>query len=57
MEVSKLYSYLSSVVPPRYTELVSTIDKNGSPNLSLFSIFNVFSENPLILMFSLLQRM
>ncbi len=56
-EVSKLYSYLSSVVSPRPIALASTISKNGNPNLSPFSFFNVFSANPPILIFSPLRRM
>jgi flavin reductase (DIM6/NTAB) family NADH-FMN oxidoreductase RutF len=31
---------------------VSTIDKNGNPNLSPFSFFNIFSTNPPIAIFS-----
>lgn len=56
-EVSKLYSYLSSVVSPRPIALASSISKNGNPNLSPFSFFNVFSANPPILIFSPLRRM
>ena len=56
-EVLKLYSYLSSVVSPRPIALASTISKNGNPNLSPFSFFNVFSANPPILIFSPLRRM
>ncbi len=57
IEVSKLYSYLSSAVSPRPIALASTIDKNGNPNLSPFSFFNVFSANPPVLIFSPLRRM
>ena len=56
-EVSKLYSYLSSAVSPRPIALASTIDKDGNPNVSPFSFFNVFSADPPILIFSPLRRM
>ena len=56
-EVSKLYSYLSSTVSPRPIALAGTIDKDGNPNLSPFSFFNVFSTHPPILIFSPVRRM
>lgn len=54
--VSKLHSYLLSAVAPRPIAFASTVDKNGSPNLSPFSFFNVFSANPPILIFSPARR-
>ncbi|GAA4234734.1 flavin reductase family protein [Postechiella marina] len=54
--VSKLHSYLLSAVAPRPIAFASTIDKNGCPNLSPFSFFNVFSANPPILIFSPARR-
>ena len=51
-----LHSYLLSAVAPRPIALASTVDKNGRPNLSPFSFFNVFSANPPILIFSPARR-
>jgi len=56
IDISKLHSYLLSAVAPRPIALASTIDKNGKPNLSPFSFFNVFSANPPILIFSPARR-
>jgi flavin reductase (DIM6/NTAB) family NADH-FMN oxidoreductase RutF len=52
----KLQGYLQSAVGPRPIAFASTIDKNGIPNLSPFSFFNVFSSNPPILIFSPARR-
>ncbi|WP_179337231.1 flavin reductase family protein [Winogradskyella ludwigii] len=51
-----LHSYLLSAVAPRPIAFASTIDKDGNPNLSPFSFFNVFSANPPILIFSPAKR-
>ena len=51
-----LYKYLSSAITPRPIAFVSTINKNGSKNLSPFSFFNVFSVNPPILIFAPVRR-
>jgi len=51
-----LQGYLQSAVAPRPIAFASTIDKNGKPNLSPFSFFNVFSANPPILVFSPARR-
>jgi len=56
IETTKLHNYLLSAVAPRPIALASTIDKNGNPNLSPFSFFNVFSANPPILIFSPARR-
>lgn len=53
---AKLHGYLLSAVAPRPIALASTIDKDGNPNLSPFSFFNVFSANPPILIFSPARR-
>ncbi len=47
-----LHSYLLGAVAPRPIAFASTIDANGTPNLSPFSFFNVFSANPPIAIFS-----
>ena len=52
----KLQGYLQSAIAPRPIAFASTIDKNGNPNLSPFSFFNIFSSNPPILVFSPARR-
>ncbi len=52
----KLQGYLQSSVGPRPIAFASTVDKNGNPNLSPFSFFNVFSSNPPVLVFSPARR-
>jgi len=52
----QLQSYLQSAIGPRPIAFASTIDKNGKPNLSPFSFFNIFSSNPPILIFSPARR-
>jgi flavin reductase (DIM6/NTAB) family NADH-FMN oxidoreductase RutF len=52
LSTQKLHSYLLSAVAPRPIAFASTLDKDGHPNLSPFSFFNVFSANPPILIFS-----
>lgn len=52
----KLHGYLQSAVGPRPIALASTVDRNGVPNLSPFSFFNIFSTNPPILIFSPSRR-
>ncbi len=54
--VAKLHGYLLSSVSPRPIAFASTVDKDGNPNLSPFSFFNVFSANPPILIFSPARR-
>ena len=53
---AQLQGYLQSAVAPRPIAFASTMDKNGKPNLSPFSFFNVFSSNPPILIFSPARR-
>jgi flavin reductase (DIM6/NTAB) family NADH-FMN oxidoreductase RutF len=52
----QLQGYLQSAVAPRPIAFASTLDENGTPNLSPFSFFNVFSSNPPILIFSPARR-
>jgi flavin reductase (DIM6/NTAB) family NADH-FMN oxidoreductase RutF len=47
-----VHSYLLGAVAPRPIALASTVDKDGNPNLSPFSFFNVFSANPPVAVFS-----
>lgn len=54
--VPKMHSYLLGAVTPRPIAFASTIDKNGTVNLSPFSFFNCFGANPPILIFSPARR-
>jgi flavin reductase (DIM6/NTAB) family NADH-FMN oxidoreductase RutF len=56
MHVRDLHGLLLGAVGPRPIALASTINKNGVPNLSPFSFFNVFSANPPLLIFSPARR-
>lgn len=47
---------LNSAVAPRPIAFASTIDAEGNVNLSPFSFFNVFSNNPPVLVFSPSRR-
>ncbi len=53
---AKLQGYLQGAVGPRPIAFASTVDTNGTPNLSPFSFFNIFSSNPPILVFSPARR-
>ncbi len=52
----RLQAYLQGAVSPRPIALASTVDKEGTVNLSPFSFFNLFSMNPPILIFSPSRR-
>ncbi len=54
--VPTLQGYLQGIIAPRPIALVSSVDLNGSVNLSPFSFFNMFSMNPPILVFSPSRR-
>ena len=54
--VPKLHGYLLGAIGPRPICFASTIDKDGNPNLSPFSFFNVFGANPPICIFSPARR-
>ena len=54
--VAQLHQFLLGAVGPRPIAFASTLDKEGNPNLSPFSFFNVFSANPPILIFSPARR-
>ena len=56
ISTSKLHTYLLGAVAPRPIAFASTINKNGIPNLSPFSFFNVFGSNPPTLIFSPARR-
>ncbi|MFP3598863.1 flavin reductase family protein [Chryseobacterium sp. SIMBA_029] len=52
----QLQTIMQTAVSPRPIALASTIDKDGNPNLSPFSFFNMFSTVPPILIFSPARR-
>ena len=52
----RLHAYLLGAVGPRPIAFASTVDRQGRPNLSPFSFFNVFSANPPVLIFSPARR-
>src|ERR1035437_1035984 len=52
VKTSVLHGYLLGAIAPRPIAFASTIDKDGNPNLSPFSFFNIFSTNPPIAVFS-----
>lgn len=52
LTVQVLQKYLQNAIAPRPICFASTIDKEGKPNLSPFSFFNLFSSNPPITVFS-----
>lgn len=51
-----LHQYLMGSVAPRPICFASTLDENGTPNLSPFSFFNVFGTTPATLVFSPSRR-
>jgi flavin reductase (DIM6/NTAB) family NADH-FMN oxidoreductase RutF len=56
LSTAQMHAYLLSAIAPRPIAFASTISKEGVPNLSPFSYFNVFSSNPPILAFSPARR-
>src|ERR1019366_8957073 len=51
-KTNRVHSILLHAVAPRPIAFASTVDKDGNPNLSPFSFFNIFSAKPPILIFS-----
>lgn len=56
VKTAELQGYLQGVIAPRPICFASTIDKDGRPNLSPFSFFNIFGTNPATLIFSPSRR-
>jgi len=56
VKTSELHAYLLGAVAPRPICFASTVNKDGAPNLSPFSFFNVFGSNPPTLIFSPSRR-
>ncbi|EAZ94429.1 hypothetical protein FBBAL38_12065 [Flavobacteria bacterium BAL38] len=54
-EASALYKLLTGTVIPRPIGWISTIDSNNCNNLAPFSFFNVVSEDPPHVMFSIVR--
>jgi flavin reductase (DIM6/NTAB) family NADH-FMN oxidoreductase RutF len=54
--VKDFHQFMVGTVAPRPIAFVSTLDKDGTPNLAPFSFFNVFSSNPPIVVFSANRR-
>lgn len=52
----ELHDLLLGAVSPRPIALASTVDRDGNVNLSPFSFFNIFSTNPVVLVFSPSRR-
>ncbi|MCB0521177.1 MAG: flavin reductase [Lewinellaceae bacterium] len=50
------HQFIVGSVAPRPIAFVSTVDKNGTPNLAPYSFFNAFSSNPPIFVFSSNRR-
>src|SRR5579864_9307133 len=50
------YKLLCAVVVPRPIALVTTLDENGALNAAPFSFFNVFSEDPALVVLGLQHR-
>ncbi|MDP1727759.1 MAG: flavin reductase family protein [Bacteroidota bacterium] len=56
LPLAEFHNALLTAVAPRPICFASTIDKEGNPNLSPFSFFNVFGSNPTTFIFSPAKR-
>ncbi|SEW09086.1 NADH-FMN oxidoreductase RutF, flavin reductase (DIM6/NTAB) family [Chitinophaga sp. YR573] len=56
LKTAELHTWLQSAIAPRPICFASTMDKDGQPNLSPFSFFNLFGSNPPTLIFSPARR-
>ena len=56
LSIGKLHGHLLGAVVPRPIAFASTIDKEGNVNLSPFSYYNAFSNDPPIVVFSPARR-
>ncbi len=56
IKTAQLHGFLLGAIAPRPICFASTIDREGRPNLSPFSFFNVFGAKPPILIFSPARR-
>ncbi len=56
VSTGKLHGYMLASIAPRPICFASTVDKDGSVNLSPYSFFNAFGSNPTTLIFSPARR-
>src|SRR3981189_3045389 len=56
LESHDRYKLLCGVVVPRPIALVTTLDENGKVNAAPFSFFNVFSEDPPLVVLGLQHK-
>lgn len=56
LDIPTRHQYVLGAVGPRPIAFASTIDEEGTPNLSPFSFFNFFSSNPPVGIFSPARR-
>ena len=56
VSIPVFHRLMLGAVAPRPIAFASTIDRDGRPNLSPFSFFNVFGANPPVLVFSPSRR-
>jgi len=54
--LAEFHNLLLTSIAPRPICFASTVDKDGNPNLSPFSFFNVFGSNPPTMIFSPARR-
>jgi len=51
-KIPHLHQYILGAISPRPIAFVSTVDKEGNPNLAPYSFFNAVGSNPATVMFS-----
>ncbi|MES2655186.1 MAG: flavin reductase family protein [Bacteroidota bacterium] len=56
LPLAEFHNALLTAIAPRPICFASTVDKEGNPNLSPFSFFNIFGSNPTTLIFSPARR-
>lgn len=56
LPVPEIQNWLQYAIAPRPIALVSSVDRDGNPNLAPFSFFNLVSSNPPIVIFSPARR-
>lgn len=54
--VVDIYQALVNIVTPRPIAWITTVDKEGRPNLAPFSFYNTFGSNPPVVVFSTSNR-
>jgi flavin reductase (DIM6/NTAB) family NADH-FMN oxidoreductase RutF len=56
LPVPEIQNWLQYAIAPRPIALVSSVDREGNPNLAPFSFFNLVSSNPPMVIFSPARR-